>query len=136
MGHRGNRLACGLSVALSVAACAGPNDSVAKVEERIRWSKSEMRDYEAGCHAKQPRGVKAEEADYFCKCKTVGLAIIFPTPQAAEAALPADAERALYQETGKVPARQGPDEYAQVVDMCKKAMRKKYGVPEVSLEEF
>ncbi len=129
---------CWTALVFSVAGCSvrqgGPADDL---NEKIKWSKSEMRNYQAACEAKQPSGVKPEEASLFCQCKTLDLALHFGSPAAADATLPTRREAELYQQTGRMPEpREGFFVYAQVNDACKKTVRKKYGVPEVSLDEF
>jgi hypothetical protein len=105
-----------------------------EIEDRIQWSNSESRDYRASCLLKQPSGVKREEAELYCACKTFGLSVIFRTPTEAESSqVPNEYERDLFLRTGEVPSE--GTRYGRVVNICKKRVRQKYGIPEVSLQE-
>src|SRR4051812_35340498 len=77
--------------------------------ERSQWSRTEMDEYEAVCIRRQPTGVRTEDAELFCTCKTLGLAVRSSSPKAAERSVhPTDEDRAEFRRTGNV-----PDGYAQ-----------------------
>ena len=106
------------------------------LRERIQWSQSEIRDYNEACRLRQPSGVKPEEAELYCACKTVGLSTNFRSPTSAEASrAPTEYERERYLRTGEIPWDSEAARYGEVVITCRKTVRQKYGIPEVSLEE-
>jgi hypothetical protein len=101
--------------------------------ERSQWSTTEMNEYEAACVHRQPRGVKPEEAQVFCECKTLGLAVHSSSPAAAERAVhPTAEDAAAFRRTGEVP--EAYQAYSRVVQLCQAETRKKFGIPEVALD--
>src|SRR5260370_18307357 len=102
-------------------------------EEQSQWSKSEMSDYRNSCVARQPQGVKPEEAENFCKCKTVGLLMHFTSPSSAERAVHlTDYDVAEFQRTGRVPELFMI--YSEGVNLCFKDTLPQYGLPDVALD--
>ncbi len=68
----------------------------------------------------------------YCGCKAVGLSIHFDSPTTADAALtPSQREVAIFEQGGRIPPQL--ERYVQVVDLCLKMTREKYGIPDVSL---